>query len=143
MTDLREIVERHYTNVSTANIDAEDEIFSPNVVTVDPGAGELRGLEAFKGYEFAFHTAFPDGRLVMTSAIEAGNRIAVEGRFVGTHAGPLASPGGEVPATNRPLDLHFTDIFEVENGKIVAHRIYYDQMAFMAQLGLLPAPATA
>jgi ketosteroid isomerase-like protein len=143
MSTLRDLIERHYANVSTGNIEAENEIFSPDVVTVDPGAGELRGLDAFKGYEQAFHRAFPDGRLVLKSAVESGDHIVVEGSFVGTHTGPMVSPMGEIPPTNRPLDLRFSDHFEVRDGKIVAHRIYYDQMAFLGQLGLLPAPATA
>jgi steroid delta-isomerase-like uncharacterized protein len=143
MTNLRELVERHYENVSTVNIESENDIFHPDVVTIDPAAGEMRGLEAFKAYERSFHTAFPDGRLVLTSAIESDGRIAVEGSFVGTHTGPLVSPAGELPATNRSLNLAMSDFFETRDGKIVAHRIYYDQTSLLAQLGLLPAPALA
>ncbi len=44
MASPLELVEQHYRNVSSANIDAEDELFSPDVETIDPGAGTLRGL---------------------------------------------------------------------------------------------------
>jgi len=78
MTSPLELVEQHYRNVSSADIDAEDELFSPDVETVDPGAGTLLGLEAFKMYEQGFQRAFPDGKLVLKSAIEVGNKVAVD-----------------------------------------------------------------
>ena len=74
MTSPLELVKRHYRNVSAANFDGEDELFSPDVETIDPGAGTLRGIAAFKGYEAAFQRAFPDGQLVLKSAIEGATR---------------------------------------------------------------------
>ena len=47
MTSPLELVKRHYRNVSAANFDGEDELFSPDVETIDPGAGTLRGIAAF------------------------------------------------------------------------------------------------
>jgi ketosteroid isomerase-like protein len=35
------------------------------------------------------------------------------------------------------------EVYEVRGGRIVSHNIYYDQMAFLGQLGLLPPPAAA
>lgn len=141
MGELRKIIEKHYENVATNNLDGEDAIFSPSVVTVEPGSGKLEGLAAFKAYEEAFHRAFPDGHMVMKSAVEFGNTIATQGSFVGTHTGPLIGPAGEVPPTYRKLDLAFGDFFQVESGRIVSHHIYYDQIAFLMQLGLMTAPA--
>jgi predicted ester cyclase len=135
MTSPLELVKRHYLNVSAANFDAEDELFSPDVETIDPGAGTLHGLQAFKGYEAAFQRAFPDGKLVLKSAIEAGNKVAVEGAHTGTHTGPLSGPRGEIPPTQRPLNLDFSDLFETNGTHITRHRIYYDQVQFMSQLG--------
>ena len=85
----------------------------------------------------AFQRAFPDGKLVLKSAIEAGNNVAVEGVYTGTHTGPLQSPRGDIPATNRALNLDMVDMFEVEGDRITRHRIYYDQVQFMSQLGLM------
>jgi ketosteroid isomerase-like protein len=136
MTSPLELVKKHYVNVSAANFDAEDELFSPDVETIDPGAGTLHGLQAFKGYEAAFQRAFPDGQLVLRSAIEAGNRVAVEGAYTGTHTGPLTGPLGELRPTNRALNLDFSDLFETDGYRITRHRMYYDQVQLMRQLGL-------
>jgi ketosteroid isomerase-like protein len=133
MTSPLELVKQHYFNVSAANFDGEDALFSPDVETIDPGAGTLHGIQAFKGYEAAFQRAFPDGKLVLKSAIEAGNKVAVEGAYTG----PLTGPGGEIPPTQRPLNLDFSDLFETDGDRITRHRIYYDQVQFMSQLGLM------
>ncbi len=137
MTSPLELVEQHYRNVSLADINAEDEIFSPDVQTIDPGAGTLVGLDALKTYEQGFQRAFPDSKLVLKSAIQAGNKLAIEGVYIGTHTGPLRSPRGEIPPTNRPLSLEFSDLFEIDGNRITRHRIYYDQVQFMSQLGLM------
>jgi predicted ester cyclase len=136
MSKLRTLVEKHYENVADGRFDREDDIFNSDVVTVEPGAGTIHGLEGFKQYEQAFRRAFPDGRLRLESAVEEGGHIVVEGRFTGTHAGPLAGPAGEIPPTHRPLDLAFADVFEVVGDRVTKHRLYYDQVSFMSQLGL-------
>jgi hypothetical protein len=35
------------------------------------------------------------------------------------------------------------DILRVEAGKVIEERLYFDQLTFLAQLGLLPEPAAA
>ena len=89
----------------------------------------------------------PDVRLlVLTGTGGVGKTrvaIAVEGVFAGTHTGALVGPGGEVPPTQRRVEFAFADFFAVRDGKIPQHHTYFDQMAFLAQLGLLPQPETA
>src|SRR5258708_35524972 len=115
MTSPLELVKRHYLNVSAANFDGEDELFSPEVETIDPSAGTLHGLEAFKGYEAAFQRAFPDGKLVLKSAIEAGNKVAVEGAYTGTHTAPLTGRRGRIPPTTPPLNRHVSDLLQTDS----------------------------
>jgi ketosteroid isomerase-like protein len=49
----------------------------------------------------------------------------------------LAGPRGEIPPTNRALSLDFSDLFETDGERITRHRIYYDQVQLMSQLGLM------
>jgi ketosteroid isomerase-like protein len=39
--------------------------------------------------------------------------------------------------------LEFADVFVVRDGQIIEHHLYYDQVAFLTQLGLMPAPSAA
>ena len=71
------------------------------------------------------------------------DRIAVEGTFRGTFTGPLPTPQGEAPPTGNRFALDFVDVFEVRSGQFSAQRVYYDQMALMSQLGLMPEGAAA
>jgi hypothetical protein len=65
--------------------------------------------------------------------------VVQEATFSGTHTGPLPTPdGGEIPATGRRLEADFVEVFVVADGLIRSDRIYYDQLEFMVQLGLVP-----
>ncbi len=143
MGALRDLVEQHYRNVAAADIEADGEIFTDDVVTIDPGAGRIDGIDAFKAFEAGFHKAFPDGRMDVKTLVESGDTVMTEGVFLGTHTGPLVGPGGEIPATGRKLELPFSDVFKARGGRLAEHHIYYDQVTFMVQLGLMPAPSQA
>ena len=66
----------------------------------------------------------------------AGDAIIVEGRFVGTHTGPLAGPDGEIEPTGARVNLRFADVSRVRDGKIVSYHTYYDQLGLLTQLGV-------
>lgn len=133
-----DIVRQHYAHVAEGHLDRDREIMSASVMTSDPGAGEIAGIDAFLAFEASFHVAFPDGRMELHGAVESGSTVATHGVFKGTHTGPLAGSGGVIEPTNHSLALPFADFFRFEGGKIVEHSMYYDQMSFLGQLGLLP-----
>jgi predicted ester cyclase len=136
---LVEIVKQHYANMSNGQWERDREIMSPDVVTVDP-SGTITGIEAFLEHEAVFGRALPDARAELVRAVEADGIVMTEGIFSGTHTGPLATPGGEIPPTGNSIRLPFADVFVIRDGVIVEHNIYYDQIAFLTQLGLMPAP---
>jgi predicted ester cyclase len=136
MPGIRELVEEHYRNINNAAWDREHDVFTADVVTTVPGAPPMVGVEAFLGFSRAFFTAFPDGRLECRLMAVDGDRLLAEGVHIGTHTGPMAGPGGEVPPTGRRLELPFCDVFEARDGRISAHRVYFDQAVIAEQLGL-------
>jgi ketosteroid isomerase-like protein len=140
---LEQIVDRHYAEINGNDFSDAADLFSPDVTTEAPGTGTLTGIEAFVGYGQAFVRAFPDGGIHRDRFVEAGDQIVVEGRFTGTNTGPLQTPAGELPATGRPMELPFADSFRIVDGKITEHRIYYDTVGMLAQLGLMPESASA
>jgi predicted ester cyclase len=142
MGELLDLVTQHYANFSERDWERDRQIFSPDVVTVDP-SGRLDGIEAFLAHEAGFATAFPDARIEFHRGVEQGELVMAEGAFVGTHTGPLPAPGGEIPPTGHTLRLEFADVFTVRGGQLLEHRLYYDQVAFLTQLGLMPAPSAA
>ncbi|MCV2489219.1 ester cyclase [Geodermatophilus sp. YIM 151500] len=138
----QQLVDRHYTEIDTADFSDAEELFSLDVVTWLPDAGPFTGIEPFVEYGRAFLRAFPDGRIHRDHYLESGDRVVVEGRFTGTNTGPLRTPAGELAPTGRAMTLPFADVFRVVEGKIAEHRVYYDSLDLLTQLGLAPAPAS-
>jgi steroid delta-isomerase-like uncharacterized protein len=138
-----DVVRGHYENIARGDAEGDRQLFAADVVTYEPTMGRTEGIEPFLQYSAGFHTAFPDGHMSIRSYVEADDTVAVQGSFIGTHTGPLQGPAGSVPPTGRSLDLPFADFFRVRDGKVVEHHVYYDQVAFLAALGLMPQPATS
>jgi ketosteroid isomerase-like protein len=137
MNELRSIVEKHYSNMFTGGLEPERELFSPDVVTTIPGQ-TFDSFEGFGEFGVAFARACPDARMQIRSTVESGDTIAVQSVMSGTHTGPLPGPNGEIPATNKHFEFTFADFFQVQDGKVVRHDVYYDQLGLLGQLGLLP-----
>jgi ketosteroid isomerase-like protein len=91
----------------------------------------------------AYGEAFPERRHEVSLALEAGSTVALEGEWVATHTGPLATPDGEVPATGRTVRVPFAAVVRVRGGRVASTCVYLDPLGFMAQLGLVPEPASA
>ena len=104
---------------------------------------KVQGIDALQRYLQVWSGAFPDARIDLTNIIESGDKAAVEMLYSGTHTGTMAGPQGDIPATGKSVRLPGAALVEIKDGKIAAFRGYYDGMAMMAQLGLMPAPATA
>lgn len=82
-------------------------------------------------------TAFPDMHWTVVTLLVDGNRVACELHIEGTHAGPLATPAGDVAATGLPVSFDLLEILEFNpEGQVAEHREYMDPGALMAQLGL-------
>ncbi len=78
------------------------------------------------------------------SFLEQGDLFADEWTFEGTHTGALPLPdGSEVPPTGKRLKIRGMELVQMRDGKIVVDNLYYDNMAVLAQLGLVPEGAAA
>jgi steroid delta-isomerase-like uncharacterized protein len=135
----REVVGQFYELFSAGDVDGALSVCADDLEVIDPAMGQVHGLEAFREYLGTFKRAMPDARAIVENAAESGDTVAVEGRFTGTHTGPLATDDGDVEPTGAAVDLRFADISQVRNGKIVAYHTYYDQLGLLTQLGLMGA----
>jgi predicted ester cyclase len=106
--------------------------------------GPLHGRDEVRQYAGRFRAAFPDGRHTIDRAIESGDTVAIEGRWSGTHTGAFATPQGDVPPTGRAVQMTFALFVHGDPAAREASRValYMDQLAMLAQLGLLPEPQT-
>jgi predicted ester cyclase len=105
--------------------------------------GLLRGGDQVIAFCSVLWEAFPDIELTITRVVEEGSAVAIQGRAEGTHKGTFHTPGGDIPPTDRPVNLTFSQDFEVQGGVIVAVRHHFDRLELLEQLGAMPAPAPA
>src|SRR5438067_1893291 len=99
MSNLREVIEKHYQNFSEGHPERDREIMSPDVVSDVPGAGTIKGIDGFIQFTTGWRAGFPDGSLKALNIVESGDSAISEGLFKGTNSGALASPAGMIPAT--------------------------------------------
>jgi ketosteroid isomerase-like protein len=110
-----------------------------------PGA-ELHGRDQVRGFTQPFWSGFSRYRHDIADVVESGNRVYAEGVWTGTHDGPLPIPdGSEVPPTGREVSFRFAMSLEIdpERQQATSVHIYFDQLEFLAGLGLVPQPAAA
>lgn len=103
----------------------------------------MRGPAGSTAFSKPMIAAFPDSKHVVDVAVSEGDVAVVEGTWVGTHLGPLVTPDGEIPATGRTVRLPYAMVVRVRDGLASSIHVYYDQLTFLGQLGLVPQPQAA
>jgi steroid delta-isomerase-like uncharacterized protein len=142
MADAREVSDRSTDLINAHDAEGIGALYADDGVFTDP-SGEFRGREAIVQSWQGFFQAFPDmvGRDEFKA--ESGDTAINEWSASGTHQGPLETPEGSIPATGKQITIRGYDVVTVRDGRITSHRAYFDQLSFMAQLGLLPEEAAA
>jgi steroid delta-isomerase-like uncharacterized protein len=139
MGEARELMSKMMDAFFRQDYDAAAELYAPDAIAESPELGEMKGRDQIVDYMKQFFMSFPDGRYEQIAGYEDGNHAIDEGVFHGTNTGPIPLPGGgEMPATGKAVSIKGVDVITVENGMIARHNFYYDQMAFMSQLGMMP-----
>ena len=114
--------------------------FAENAVVSDPAYNEpLKGRAAVERDMADFVHAFGDLKAELLTILVQGKTYAWEGRMTGTHNGPLPTPSGLIPATNRRFESGIAGVGTVDDaGLIVEERRYYDIAGLLTQLGVMP-----
>jgi steroid delta-isomerase-like uncharacterized protein len=138
----REISDRYTDLINAHDAQGIGALFADDGILVEP-AGEYRGRDAIVEYWEGFFQAFPDMHGEDEFGAESGDTAINEWSASGTHTGPLEGPEGSIPATGKGVTLRGCDAISVRDGLIQNQRVYYDQLTFMIQLGLIPEGAAA
>src|SRR6478752_6556526 len=93
------------------------------------GAGQI--IEAFQGWA----NAFPDSKATFIREFASGDTAVLELVWKGVHTGPLQTPTGTIPASNKPLELPACQVFQIEGGKVTNFSQYFDMLTMLTQIG--------
>ncbi|MFC9680503.1 ester cyclase [Streptomyces sp. NPDC056948] len=140
MGEAREVMDRLTDAVTThADLKVIGELYAEDAVAFTPDEGELRGRDSIVEYWRAMTEAVPEATFQPLHSYEVGDTAIDEGVFSGRNTGPLELPNGEtLPPTQKEIRIRGVDIATVRDGRIVDYRLYFDEMDFLGQLGLLP-----
>jgi len=103
----------------------------------------VQGPDAIVELSKGWRKAFPDAKGTITKAIESADTVVLEIIREGTHTGELAGAQGSIPATRKRVRIPAVQVVSSKGDKVAETKHYFDQMTMLAQLGVLPAPATA
>jgi ketosteroid isomerase-like protein len=137
-----EIKDRLYEAINDHDLSRVLEYYSPDAVLVSP-MGVAEGHEQIAWVYEQLFNAFPDLRITAWYKVPYDDPAITEWTLTGTLTGPYMVPGGlEVTATGRHVAVRGACAAYVEDGRVVTHREYYDQLELYSQIGfrLTPAP---
>jgi steroid delta-isomerase-like uncharacterized protein len=115
-------------------VEETEALYSPEFVT-HGSTGDVRRAEdreLMKGWK----RAFPDLQITIDKMVAEGDLVAV--RFVAEGTNTGAANG--LPATGKRIRIAGMTLLRIVNGKIVEEWPSFDQLDFLRQLGLMPAP---
>jgi predicted ester cyclase len=118
------------------------DLYAEDAVQIMP-EGTFEGRSAIRERLNRELAGFSDLVYTVRSFVEQGDAFTDEWTTVG-HTGQLTLPDGtELPPTGKRVEIRGMEYAQVRDGKIVIDNLYYDNMALLAQLSLLPRGPTA
>ncbi len=95
------------------------------------GAGEI--IQALQGWA----NAFPDSKATFVREFASEDTAVLELVWKGVHTGPLQTPTGAIPASNKPIEVPACQVVQVEGGKIKSLSHYFDMLTLLTQIGAM------
>lgn len=118
--------------------------YADDAEVVLPGAPPITGKDAIRQTWEMYWAAFPDEHLTSIRHIVEGNTIVTEFSSEATHSGPLMMPTGDVlQPTGRTVVTRGVAVAEARGDLLVKQVFYFDNLAFLTQLGVVPEPEGA
>jgi len=120
-------------------------LFADDCHYLVPGT-ELHGKQQLREWLTPFWEGFPNFRHDLERTVAASDDVVFgEGVWSGKHEGAMTMPDGELPPTGRDVSFRFALIgTRAADGELIQRvHIYFDQLEFLGQLGVLPESAAA
>jgi steroid delta-isomerase-like uncharacterized protein len=136
MTNVVEIAKASITAYNDKDWSKVKDVLAANAVYDEKGThrriqgtGEI--IEAWQGWA----KAFPDSKATFVREFASGDTAVLEVVWKGVHTGPLQTPTGIIPASNKPLELPACQVFQIEGGKVTNFSQYFDMLTMLTQIG--------
>ena len=144
MANVIEIVKASITAYNDKDWSKAKEALAADAVYDEKGThrriqGDANIIDAFQGWA----NAFPDSKATFVSEFGSGDTAVLELVWKGVHTGPLQTPTGTIPASNKPIEMPACQVVQVEGGKIKSASHYFDMLTMLTQIGATKSAAAA
>ena len=97
---------------------------------------DVKGKKAFTEFFGMIFKAIPDFKQTRGTQVAADDYVVTEGTMVGTQKGAM----GPLKASNKPINVHFVDVLQMKDGKMVKGWSYGNSVEMLVQTGVMPMP---
>ncbi len=138
--DNLKVIEAVENAIRAKDWDAFRDLHAEDVALHAPDSPEPRkGHDSVIEWYSGFFDGFPDMDVKTLRTFVHGDWVCGEYVVAGTHTGSLPGPEGEpIPPTNKRVSVPSCTVYRVQGGKVAEVHEYFDQLGFLAQLGLVP-----
>jgi steroid delta-isomerase-like uncharacterized protein len=144
MSANTKLLDRYVERYNAGDLDGVMDLYAEDAVQNMPD-GTFVGRDAIRDRLAQELIAFPDVNHVVRSFVEQGDAFCDEWTFAGTHTGSLLLPDGrELAPTGKRIEVRGMEYCQVnDDWKLTVDTLYYDNLAVLVQLGLLPEAVPA
>jgi predicted ester cyclase len=135
MPAAKDVILKHIAAVNDRDTGADP--WADDAQLEAPG-GQASGRDNVISFLGVFTEALPDLHLEVKQLLTDGPAAAAEGTLSGTHDGVLHTPDGDVAPTGRAVELRWAAVYVTDGDTLKSEHLFFDQMDFLGQLGLLP-----
>lgn len=141
MADVKKSVEDGWNAWFRGDVETVMQSYADDAELTLPGSPTLRGKDAIRANWQAFKGALPDEHPTSIRHVAEGNTVVTIWVTEATHSGPLPMPNGEtLPPTGKKVVTRGVTVQEIEGDKVKRQAFYFDNLAFLQQLGVIPEP---
>ncbi len=132
------IIREFVTVMNDKDFDRLDDLLAEDFARYSQATPDLqiRSREDFKQFARDDAATFPDNQVTLDSIVAEDDRVAFYATYMGTQEGPM----GPFPPSGKQMELEFSGIFRLQDGKIAELQVTWDNIAALAQLGYFPLP---
>jgi steroid delta-isomerase-like uncharacterized protein len=139
--EARAIIDSLVKFRNEGDLTAADRVMHPEcVIRYSHLPEEIVGIEAYKEYDKITRNTFPDFKMAVDDFFVKNNKIVGYWSLDATNTGPLMTPMGELPPTNKKVHITGVFISYIVDGKIKEDVAYFDMLNMMQQLGFTLIP---
>lgn len=111
-------------------------VFTENAVYDEKGTQRrIQGVPQIVSVWQGWAKAIPDSKAKFVGEYACGDTVVLEVVWTGVQTGPLQTPTGTIPPSNKQINVPACQVIKVEGGKVTSYAHYYDMVTLLTQIG--------